>query len=123
MKYFQEAKKIWKDFVPSAGQADTVQGELLRAVEKLRYEAIDNGNGNWDDGFHILLSYLESHLLDPVVFAPETITSTREILTRLADFEYPVLDDEPYDELGDRVVEYFQHYGTQPHVMNPALHR
>jgi hypothetical protein len=27
---------IWHDLVPKSGQADTVQGELLRAIEKLR---------------------------------------------------------------------------------------
>lgn len=58
MKYFEEAKEIWQKFVPESGQAETVQGELLRAVEKLRDEAIRNGNGNWDEGFEILLSYI-----------------------------------------------------------------
>lgn len=27
---FEEAKSIWKKFVPKSGQSDTVQGELLR---------------------------------------------------------------------------------------------
>ena len=35
MNYFEEGKQIWKSFVPKSGQAETVQGELLRAVEKL----------------------------------------------------------------------------------------
>jgi hypothetical protein len=48
-------RKIWRQFVPSAGQAETVQGELLRAMEKLRDEAARNGNGNWDEGFETLL--------------------------------------------------------------------
>ena len=56
--YFEEEKKIWQQFVPKSEQAETVQGELLRAVEKLRDEAIRNGNGNWDNGFEILLNYL-----------------------------------------------------------------
>jgi hypothetical protein len=45
--YFEEAQDIWKNFVPPSGQAATVQGELLRAIEKLRDEAMRNGNGNW----------------------------------------------------------------------------
>ena len=51
MRYFDVCKKIWKDLVPAMGQADTVQGELLRQTEKLRTEAMDNGNINWDDNF------------------------------------------------------------------------
>lgn len=50
-KYFKECKRIWKKLVPKQGQADTVQGELLREVEKLRHEAWNNGNINWDDNF------------------------------------------------------------------------
>nr|WP_176573403.1 hypothetical protein [Nonomuraea pusilla] len=42
-QYAEETRRIWKTYVPLRGQADTVQGELLRAVEKLRDEAQSNG--------------------------------------------------------------------------------
>jgi len=32
-QHFDEAKHIWKTFVPKSGQAETVQGELLRGQE------------------------------------------------------------------------------------------
>jgi hypothetical protein len=92
-------------------------------VEKLRGEAIRNGNSNWDGGFEILLSFLKTKLLDPRAFSLERLADTRTILVRLADFDDPCLDDEVYDRLGDRVVEYLQHYGSQPHSLNPELHR
>ena len=57
------ASWIWHNLVPPRGQASTVQGELLRAVEKLRWEAQENGNINWDEGFLILLSFLETQFL------------------------------------------------------------
>jgi hypothetical protein len=123
MHSFDEAKHIWQTFVPRSGQADTVQGELLRAVEKLRDEAIRNGNGNWDEGFEILLRYLEERLLDSAIYSDSTIEGTRRILSRLQNFEYPLVDDEPYDELGDRVVEYYRVKGSQPHILNPNLRR
>ena len=123
MHFFKEAKSIWQTYVPRTGQAETVQGELLRAVEKLREEAIGNGNVNWDGGFEILLRYLEEHLLDPTVYSETTVDSTKKILERLHDFEYPLLDDKLYDELGDRVVEYYRLKGSQPHTLNPSLKR
>jgi hypothetical protein len=123
MNYLEEGEKIWKLFVPKSGQADTVQGELLRAVEKLRDEAIRNGNGNWDAGFEILLNYLESKLLDNRVFSEERIAETKRILARLKDFDNPCLEDEPYDDLDDRVVDYYRFYGSQPHEKNPNLRR
>src|ERR1700687_1207483 len=110
VQYLEEAKDIWKNFVPKSGQADTVQGELLRAVEKLRDEAIRNGNGNWDRGFNLFLRYLRERLLDPKVFATVAIRKTSQSLDRLADFQQPCLDDDLYDELGDSVVEYYKHY-------------
>ena len=34
-QYFDECKYIWKNYVPQAGQADNLQGELLREIEKI----------------------------------------------------------------------------------------
>ena len=123
LDYFEEARNIWQQFVPQAGQADTVQGELLRAVEKLRDEAIRNGNGNWDEGFRILLSYLKQHLLDEAVFSTDQISRSKSILNRLRRGRDPLLEDEPYDYLGARVVDYYRRYGSQPHAHNPQLRR
>ena len=123
MEHFQEAKAIWTQFVPKSGQAQTVQGELLRAIEKLRDGAIRDGNANWDQGFEILLAYLGSHLLDPAVFSSDVVGHTEAILARLRDYAEPLLDDGCYDALSDRVVEYYWHYGSQPHALNPQLHR
>ena len=123
MRHFREAARIWRECVPKSGQADTVEGELLRAVEKLRDGAIRNGNINWDAGFEILLSFLESKLLDKTVYSEAELAATRATLARLRDFEQPCLDNELYDQLCDRVVEYLQHHGSQPHPKNPQLHR
>jgi hypothetical protein len=123
MSYSDEAQAIWREFVPASGQAATVQGELLRAVEKLRSEAIRNGNVNWDRGFRILLGYLRKHLLDRAVFSAAQRRQTRKILWRLGFAMFPVLDDEPYDRLADRVVDWHRHYGSKPHPQNPELRR
>jgi|KBSMisStandDraft_5_1062788.scaffolds.fasta_scaffold1161813_2 hypothetical protein len=121
--YLAEAKGIWRQFVPPSGQSETVQGELLRAVEKLRDEAIRNGNGNWDEGFRILLAYLKQHLLDAKVFSPDQVERSKELLKRLRRGSDPLLEDEPYDYLGERVVDYYRHYGSKAHTHNPKLWR
>lgn len=51
MRHFDVCKRVWQDMVPARGQADTVQGELLRQSAKLRREACGNGNINWDEDF------------------------------------------------------------------------
>jgi len=68
MSYETEARTIWKTYVPPSGQAKTVQGELLRAVEKLRDEAQRNGNVNWDDGHKILARFVRTTLIDSGLF-------------------------------------------------------
>jgi hypothetical protein len=123
MKYFNEAHEIWQKFVPKRGQAETSQGEMLRAVEKLRDEARRNGNINWDKGFEILLHYLAEKLGDSQVFDTAVIEQSQSILRRLGNFEDPYLGNDLYDELSDRVVEYFRHYGSLPHKHNPSLGR
>lgn len=123
MQYFEEANSIWRNFVPERGQAETVQGELLRAIEKLRDEAIRNGNINWDRGFEILLDYAETRLTDSAVYSQDTIERTKRAFSRLKDHDHPHVEDDLYDELGDRVVEYFRHYGSLPHSDNPNLQR
>lgn len=121
--YLEEGRRIWREFVPKKGQAPTIQGELLRAVEKLRDEAMRNGNGNWDQGFEILLAYLERHLPDPMVFPRDEVVKIQAILSRLHDYERPLLDEASYDVLGDRVCDYYRHHGSRPHVSDPRLWR
>ena len=123
VNYFREAKEIWTQFVPLSGQADTRQGELLRAVEKLRDEATRNGNGNWDNGFRLLLAFLKQHLLDAGLFSAEQIGQSKAILKRLARSRDPEMDDAPYDYISARVVDYYRHYGSTPHQHNPELLR
>ncbi|MGX2952060.1 ankyrin repeat domain-containing protein [Shewanella sp. JL219SE-S6] len=53
------AQWVWDNLVPAEGQSNTIQGELLRAVEKLRWEAMENGNVNWDEGFLKLIGFIE----------------------------------------------------------------
>jgi hypothetical protein len=123
MRYFDEAAEIWRNYVPKSGQAETVQGELMRAVERLRDEASRNGNGNWDNGFELLLDYLGNHLCDTAVYPSEVIVGTRSHISRLRKASEPCLDEGVFDELCDRVVEYFKHYGSVAHTKNKALRR
>lgn len=41
-----ENGELWNDLVPAQGEAETVEGELIRAVNRLFYEYCNNGNCN-----------------------------------------------------------------------------
>jgi hypothetical protein len=124
MKYFEQANALWKSSVPPSGQADTVQGELLRAIEKLRDEAMRNGNINWDEGHEILLHFLRSTLLGSDCLSHESKTVLARNLDRVADYERPVTNDAFFDRIADCVMEWCLAHPTPiPHPHNPRLHR
>lgn len=67
-QHFDICKKIWKELVPTEGQATSLQGELLRQIEKLRNEAMDNGNINWDDNFEWFCDHIKEVLISSGIF-------------------------------------------------------
>lgn len=123
MKYEEEARRIWASLVPRSGQADTTQGELLRAVEKLREEAVRNGNVNWNRDHVQFARFLQTTLVSSGLFGPEDVTEIEADLRRAVDVDHPP-DDELYDRLADRVVEWCQAHPTPlPHHRNARLRR
>ena len=80
------ARWIWHNLVPKSGRASSLQGELLSAVERLRWEAQGNGNINWDDGFEMFLDFLEDHLQREPRLSAEVRASIASDLERLRNF-------------------------------------
>ena len=110
------ARWIWENLVPKSGQAESVQGELLRAIEKLRLEAQENGNINWDEGFDLFVEFLQTTLTLSSI-AADAKASILQDLARLQAFQtpsdaitaesnLPYVDDDLYDRLTDHVVEF-----------------
>jgi len=123
VRYLNEARALWKTYVPKIGQADTVQGELVRAVEKLRDEALRNGNVNWSKGHVIVAEFVRDTLIGSGLFDESSVNEIRrDINGLLADYDYPGTTDEPYDRLLDHVVEWsLAHPDPVPLKRNPKL--
>lgn len=122
-KYYNECKFIWKNFVPKSGQAEVLQGELLREIEKLRYEAQNNGNDNWDSDFAYFCDFIRETLCGKDFYSAEEkikiklitehLKSCGEYVQKLyneeiSDDECDVMkiaytDDNLYDILADAV--------------------
>jgi hypothetical protein len=131
------ASWIWRNLVPKNGQANTVQGELLRAVEKLRWEAQENGNINWDQGFLMLLQFLEEQLGSQQAFSDSQRKTIRSDLARLREFlpadelhdeadsgSLPYIEDDLYDRLEGFVVAFARvNPRLLAHTNNPKLFR
>lgn len=72
----QEFFDLWERLVPQSGQADTVQGELIRAIGRMTNEFASNGFANWDSGYERLSDFALRHLTDGT-FGPQTTAGIR----------------------------------------------
>ncbi|MCR9201763.1 MAG: hypothetical protein NXI04_24215 [Planctomycetaceae bacterium] len=131
------ARWIWKTLVPKTGPASFVQPEVLRAIEKLRWEAQGNGNIKWDDRFEMLLDYIEESLTSKSCFSSESKSEIRRDLDRLRNFlppneltddsqipELPYVEDDLYDRLRDHLIEFCRdHPQLIPYTPDPEQYR
>ena len=69
----REYQVFWDQLVPASGKAETVEGEMLRAVSKIQHDFYNNGFGNnWSGA----LAYLQQYLPSFGVNIPHTLWNT-----------------------------------------------
>ncbi len=122
-KYLELGQYIWKTYVPKTGQAQTVQGELLRAIEKLADEAQRNGNINFNANCHgIFIAYLKKYLTDSIIFDEQNIRQIIKDLDRISKEDDPYTADDLYDRLGERIIDwYLKNTAPIANSKNPKL--
>lgn len=65
----KEHSRLWNELVPDSGQADTLQGELVRMVGKLIDQAYRNGNCNWDDEHEKMWRFIATTISKSSIFS------------------------------------------------------
>lgn len=60
--YANELNEIWERFIPKKGAATSLQGEMLRELEKMQFEIQDNGMINWDEDYDYFCDFLTKNL-------------------------------------------------------------
>jgi hypothetical protein len=60
--------EFWEVLVPEAGEANSIQGEILRAVGRLAGEDRRNGCVNWDKFYEDMVEFLRTQLPNQRVF-------------------------------------------------------
>lgn len=124
MKYEKESRYMWDTFVPKRGQADTVQGELIRAIERLWDESHRNGNGNWDEGYEIFCDFIRDTLCNSGIFNKETQDQIVQDIKTIRKPKQPYLKDDIYERLSDLIVEWYkQNPNPIPNPHNPRQSR
>ena len=122
LQYPEIAKKIWNELVPPIGQANTVQGELLRAIEKLRDEAQRNANVNFWESHKLLAKFTRDTLVGSGIFDKSEIAQIKTGTKKLMNATMPYTDDDIYDYLTDQVCRfYLAHDKPIKHEQNPQI--
>lgn len=124
-KWWEEHPKLWNKLVPSKGQADSVQGELIRCTGKITDEAYRNGNMNWASGYERLVRYVGEKLNDPKTFSVDEIREiSQAVETIIRDFDSPDTSGHgsPYYFLTEMAVRWcLANPDAIPHEKDPAL--
>ncbi len=123
-EYLEVGRFIWKTYDPASGQAETVQGELLRAIEKIADEAQRNGNINFNPDCHgILISYMRKYLTDTTLFDKEIILQINIDLDTISKEDEPHTKEDIYERLRNRIFDWYLKNKTPiPNVKNPTPH-
>lgn len=143
-KYPKECSYIWKNYVPERGQADNLQGELLREIEKLRWEAQSNGNINWDEDFAYFCDFISNTLSEQSIFSEAEKEEAASIMNRLKSYgiyakqandgEIPYddidmykiayIEDDLYDIICDKIARlHMENRKPLPYEKNESIYR
>jgi len=113
--------------VPPVGQADTLQGELIRIAGKLTDQAFRNGNMNWDADHERMWRFIGEKIgSDPVFSTEEQMLIREKIEGIIRDEECPNLNDDssPYYFISEKVVDWcMAHVPLIPFAKDPNLKR
>jgi hypothetical protein len=123
-KFFELFGKL----VPASGQAATVQGEVVRAINKLVNDCVSNGLANWDAGYERLCVFALRHLADGT-FGAQTSAGIRTDIEHIQKYgrreDIGGFDlDAAFDRLMQAAVGWCdRHPASIPHKLDLELKR
>lgn len=79
-----EIAALAKKLVPTKGEADTRQGEIVRCLGNVADEAMRNGNVNFGDDDREMIAYLRMHLAGDPMWSELDRTTIARSLTNVA---------------------------------------
>ena len=104
-------RRLGRELVPVSGEAETLQGELVRCIGNLKDEATRNGWMNWNEGDVESIDVLRRYLPDPDVLSDDNFHQIKNALytVRYAGERGADKGEFAYEELtflGQRVAEW-----------------
>ena len=108
LHYPEIALKIWTELIPKTGTPNTVHGELLQAVEKLRDQAQHNANTKNRRYQKKTARFIRDTLIASNLFDTAEVERIRSGTGRLMKASRPYTSDDIYDHLVDQVCVYYK---------------
>ena len=102
--YAAEQQDFWDELVPDSGEAETLQGELLRMISRIQYDYYNNGFGNNKEGEARFLDE-HSNLFKQYMKDPNVWDQFFEAY-RMVNFGEGIEEEGGYDEYDPDTGEY-----------------
>jgi hypothetical protein len=107
-------QELWRELVPPGGEAETLQGELVRSIQNLSDEAFRNGYINWSEKHEEFIKVLQHYLVNDETFDSHTVQELRDDLTHIqrsgrtlqSEGELSDMANDPLTRVARRVVEW-----------------
>lgn len=123
----REQSRLWNELVPAEGQAETLQGELIRIAGKLTDQAYRNGNMNWDEDHERMWRFIGAKIGHDPIFTSQEQTLIREKIEEvIRDEACPDTsgDGSCYYIISEKVVDWcIAHPKPIAYVGDPTLER
>jgi len=103
-KHYEEYEDLYDELVPAQGEANTLQGELLRMISRLSHDYYNNGFGNNKEAEARFLDD-NSRLFQPYMKNPDHWDQFYEGY-RMGGFGEGAEEDGGYEEYNDETGEY-----------------
>ncbi|WP_027388667.1 ankyrin repeat domain-containing protein [Chryseobacterium gregarium] len=96
-------KYIRTHLIPVRGEAETLEGEMLRGLDILQDEAYRNGNANYSKTHKDFAAFILDNLTTFTKTGSDDIEKITEAVKKLMNPEKPYLEDDVYDYLTDQI--------------------
>ncbi len=109
-RYQKEYDALFDLLVPESGEAESIQGELVRAIRKLESDYYRNGSEHFFSRNRGFATFLRKKLRLKSIFDEATIRQIEEDIEMMKQHGRGYLEyddgEDCYDRITDRVVEY-----------------
>lgn len=106
--YPEIVKNIRENMIPITGQAESLEGEMLRNLDILKDEAYRNGNVNFSDSHKAFAEFILDNLTTFTRTDKQDVENITAAVKKLMDPQKPYLEDDVYDYLTDQICIFHQ---------------